>query len=288
MSKIFTKHIKPAVKLHHFLNTKFNTFVLKLFFVRKLDQDTTKASVLSKVLKRGTNKYSTTIELKKAFESNFGTVFTVKVKKVGEHHLFEVTIFMPDKKILGQEKGSKSFKKNLELLKELIFNPLQHDNTLDNNFIKQEKKALSDAIKAIYNDKEQWALRRCIEISCKGELYAMPSNGRLENIDEIDPASLTSFYESMIKQAPIELYVAGDVRKEDISLIETEFLSRFEPRGKIEYDQQPKFHQSDLNEVFEYDEINQGKLVMSLRTNVAPCSKDLPAYVLYNAILGGG
>jgi len=288
MSKIISRQVKPGIEIHHIGNNKFNTIVLKLFFIRKLDEDTTKASVLSKVLKRGTSNYPTTIELKKAFESNYGTVFTIKVKKVGEHHLFEVTIFMPDKKILGEEKGAYAFNKNIDLLFELIFNPLQENNKLDKIFVKQEKKALSDEIQSIYNDKEQWALRRCIEISCKGELYSMPSSGKLEDIEDIDSDNLTSFYQELIDKSPIELYIAGDVKKEDLSLLETKFLSKFSPRKKIDYDKQNTIKNISMKEIFEYDEINQGKLVISLRTNVSPCSKELPAYVLYNAILGGG
>ncbi len=288
MSKIVSRQVKQGINLHYIEDKKFNTIVIKTFFVRDLDKDTTKAALLSKVIKRGTEKYPRTIELKKAFEANYGTVFTVKVKKIGEKHLFEITLFMPDKKIIGQDKGEQAFKRNLELLNELVFKPFKESGKLKSNYVDQETKSLSDEIKSIYNDKEQWALRRCIEISFKDEPYSMPSKGKLEDLDNIDNIELTNFYKRMLEDYPIEVYIAGDVSNQDLSLVESEFLSKFESRQEIQSNTK-NFFKIDLgNKIFEYDEINQGKLVISMRTNVKPCSNQLPAYVLFNAIFGGG
>ncbi|MFP4456564.1 MAG: EF-P 5-aminopentanol modification-associated protein YfmF [Clostridia bacterium] len=288
MGEIISKQIKQGINMHYVEDKKFNAIVIKTFFVRELDEDTTKASLLSKVMKRGTDKFTKSIELKKAFEANYGTVFTIKVKKIGEKHLFEVTLFMPDKKIIGEGEGSRAFKKNLDLLTELVFNPLKENGKLSQKYVNQEKKALSDEIQAIYNDKQQWALRRCIEVSCKDEPYSMPSKGKLEDLDAIGSFELTNFYKKMLNDSPIEFYIAGDVSSKDLTMVVDEFLDKFESRQQLKYSSSSFNKESLGTKYFEYDDINQGKLVISMRTNVDPCSSQLPAYVLFNAIFGGG
>lgn len=288
MSEIVSKELISGINLHHIHDEKFNSIAIRAFIVRDLDQNTTKASLLSKVLQRGTNKYPNALELEKVFEDNYGTVFNINVIKIGENNLFVITLLMPDKKIIGEEKGSIAFMKNIDLLNELLFNPFTESGALSSDYVEREKKALEDEINSVYNSKGQWALKRCIEISCENEPYSMPSQGRIEDLEEIDNISLTKFYKDMINTCPVEVYIAGDVGEEDISLLSEGLLENFSARSRFKPKKQQKHLVEKVNEVFEKDDLNQGKLVMCLRTQVDPCSDELAAYILYNAILGGG
>jgi predicted Zn-dependent peptidase len=288
MKKIITENVNSGVTLHKFMEHKFNTLTMKLFFIRHLDEKATLASLLSKVLKRGTINNHSSKDLKKAFEDNYGSTFRVNVKKIGENHLFEVSLYMPDKKIIGDIAGNDAFRKSVNLLSEIIFSPYMEDGLLSNKYVEQEKRSLAQEIESIFNDKEQFALQRCIELTCENESYKIPSKGRLKDIEIIDNHCLTNFYKDLLRTSQIEMFIAGDFSNSDIEIINEKILSKFAPRNEHKCVDQEIKDISKIRIIEEFSNVKQGKFVMSLRSKVNPCSTLMPAFILYNGILGGG
>ena len=52
---------------------------------------------------------------------------------------------------------------------------------------------------------------RLVEEMCKGEPYAIQTNGELDQIDGITAKSLFEYYEQAFREDELDLYVIGDV-----------------------------------------------------------------------------
>lgn len=287
MDKIQTFTVKPGVRGYFFPGTKFNSILIKLIFVRPLDEDVTKASLLSRVLQRGGGRFNETLELERAFADNYGSTYSVGTKKIGERHLLELNVVMPDKKILGHEEGEKAFARNIELLRELVLQANSQDGLLHKEFVEQEKLSLAEEIRALYNDKEGWALRRCLELTFSGEAFSLPNLGFLEDIPEIDNAMLTEFYLKVRNTLPVEAYFSGDLSAEDIEYLKENLLNELPSREKPVYGPDRIALPEQIHEFVEHDNINQAKLVISMRTDIPYCSQLADAQVIFNAVFGG-
>lgn len=289
MSEIVSKTLAPGIRLHVSKIKKFKTVTVKVFLVRKLDEQATDTSLLPKVLQRGTANYPDALIFEKELENNFGSRLSARTRKIGEHHLIEFALHMPNPKYLLNGDQTEVFTKGINLLSELILNPYLEDNKFKNEYVDQEKNVLKQEIESLFNDKEEWAMQRCVEISCENEPYAIPEYGRIADLAMITSQSLTEFYYDMIRTAPIEIFVVGDIDGQIIEEhLHTGFVIKNKKEKSIDRINTIDLFPERIKQVIEHDEVNQGKLVISLRSKIGPCSELLPALLLYNNILGGG
>lgn len=265
---------------------KFKTVTIKVYIIRELDKMATMTALLAKVLQRGTANFKTTRDIEQELERIYGSRLKGRARKIGEKHMLEFALHMPCQKYLNNEIDI--YTDGLKLFKEILLNPYLENGSFCDEYVNQEKNILKQEIESVYNDKEDWALKRCIEISCEGEPFSIPSYGVLNDLDNINSESLYKFYKDIIINSNVQIFVVGDIDEEnmiktiDKNLIWNKKTSEIKPYIKNE--KLPK--QEKL--VIEEDNVNQGKLVMSLRTKVDPCHELLPALLMFNNILGGG
>ncbi len=268
---------------------KFKTVSIKVFIVRDLDERATLTALLPKVLLRGTANYPTSLKFEQSLEDNYGSRLSARSRKIGEKQLIEVALHMPCAKYLTPEGDNQVYQKGIALLKELLFNPLLVDGYFNPEYVEQEKEVLRREIRSVYSDKEEWALKRCIEISCQDEPYAIPAYGRLADVDEITAENLFNFYQELVEAANIQIYVVGNIENDQIvKILEQNLVWNGQANGIFTYNQPIIKFPEKITEVVETDRVNQGKLAISLRFMRDFCSELIPAFLMYNNILGGG
>ena len=265
---------------------KFKTNSISLFIHNQLDQATvTQNALIPMILRRGSKDYPTMQELSKRLEELYGSAFGCGVVKKGERQVMHFYIDGINDNYL--QTGEKLFDSCAEVLNSIVANPLVQAGKFNDEYVRQEKENLAKLIESRINDKTQYAVERCYKLMCSDESYGIHELGRVEDIEKIENAGLTSYYTNIINTAKMDLMVLGD--------IDDEWISRLGRIIKVETNNSNKILKEDIyknvKDIRTYTEemdVNQGKLSMGFRTNVGPVDPDYYALVIYASILGGG
>ena len=286
MIKKTREKISDGVNLNIINTDKFKTELISIYFILPLEKDyATLNALLPLVLRRGTKKFKTSLEIQKRLEELYGCHLNIDVNKKGEKHAIRLTIEGPSQKYVFSKD---IFKDKLEVLKEIIFNPLTEDGYFISKYLEQEKNNLKDRISSRINDKKQYAVDRCIEEMCKDEPYSTFKYGYIDDLKNIDEKKLYKHYLDVIKKAQVEISIVSDIDKETISQNINDFFV-FDDREVLNLKREEVLKENvKENIVKENMNINQGKLTLGFRTNIPYEDELYVAFLVGNNILGGG
>jgi len=247
-------------------------------------KEATMNALIPLVLKRGTSKQTTKLDIERKLEELYGSNLNININKRGERHVLRFTIESPKGSFVREEDY---FLEVVKFLKELIYNPYLEDGIFSHKYVEQEKEILKRAIEGKINDKRVYAVDRCIEEMCKNEKYSVYEHGYIEDLDNINKVNLYERYKTILDTSPIEIFYVGEYddgfvgRLNDIFAVDRKDVLDI-PREKIASIIQTK------NMVFEEMDINQGKLVIGYRSSVAHEDPLYNPLLISNHILGGG
>ncbi|MGN1032697.1 MAG: EF-P 5-aminopentanol modification-associated protein YfmF [Intestinibacter sp.] len=286
MKNLKTIEIGKNVNLTLIPESKFKTNLVSVFISRRLNrEEVTKNALLPAVLKSGCSKYKTISQLTDREEELYGAYLSAGISKRGENQILGFSILSVnekylDEKILGQ---------SIELLNEVINNPLVVDGGFNEEYLKIEKEIRKDIIIGIINDKANYAMNKATEIMFEKEPYSINGRGYVEDLDSINGVNLYEHYKKILKTSPIEIIVEGEFDEaEVVDLIKQKFT--FE-RGEIIDIPKSEYYKDvqEVKEIHETMDIAQGKLVMGYRCNVDYLDKQkYYSLLLGSRILGGG
>lgn len=184
--------------------------------------------------------------------------------------------------------------KCLDMLLQVVLNPLIQQGKFQDDYVACEKNNLKNIIASKIDNKRQYAYDRCIEEMYMDDPYGIYKYGYLEEVDDITPESLAQGYEELINRAKIDIFVSGDqVQKLEEVAKNHPLIQALNPRKpdfclnqvireeKIEFKLEPK------KVVQEIMQVNQGNLILGLDVGVET-EEEKEVANLYNAILGGG
>ncbi len=286
MNEHIREEIFKGVNLHTIIVDKFKTNLIKFNFQRPLIQgESTLNGLLPMVLHRGTENLQTSKMLSKELEYLYGAYLNSNVVKKGERHIVDFTLgvadlnFVEDRNLLNE---------SLKLMNDVINKPYKENGLFKKEYLQQEKSNLEKRIKARVNDKNRYAVERCIEEMCSEENFALYEQGRLEDLPNINENNLFNYYKQFINNSPVDIMVVGNLNHADIKKV---ILDQFEfnsgekikiPREKID------FIPKQIKKVRESMDISQGKLTMGFRNNIPYEDPSYPALMVYVNLLGGG
>jgi len=272
----YTLHIIPTEKY------KTNTIVWKM--KAPLDKETaTYRALLPNVLQSNSKKYSTTSALRSYLDDLYGASFYTDVSKKGEFHIISFSIEVANEKFL-QDK-TPLLQKAIDFLREVLQNPNITDRAFDEATMTKEKRSLKRRIHSVYDDKMRYASVRLVEEMCKGEPYAIQASGDEDKVEDITASSLFEYYERAFKEDKMDLYIIGDVDLKEVENFCGQF--QFQERKNQSQKNAPEKEVSNIKEVKETQDLNQGKLNMGCRTNISYGDSDYFALQMFNGIFGG-
>jgi predicted Zn-dependent peptidase len=210
----------------HFLNTKdqFKTNDIVVALKLGLNRETiTKDALIPLVLRRGTIDYPTMKDISIKLEELYGASLDANSDKIGNNVILQ---FMMD--TISNEysfDNSDILKESIDLLFEIILNPILEDGHFKNEYVGQEKETLKELINSKINDKATYSSDRAIEEMYKDSPYGLYKYGYVEDLDEINAKDLYDYYIGIIKTAEINIYVSGNI---DEAQIEDIITSKFE------------------------------------------------------------
>lgn len=285
MSGVKKIHIAEGVSLNFIDDKKYKTVSVSMFLSRKLSRsEVTKNSLLSSVLAQGTQNLPTAKDIDRYLKSLYGAAYSVSVQKKGDVQSIAFEFSSLNEKY--SEKGI--IKKCFDMMFEFIFNPLTENGGFLKKYVDTEKANLETDIRALINDKREYADFRCVEEMCAGESAAIREIGYIEDLKEINEKNLYEHYKKIITSSPIDIFVVGDVDiDETVAYLKNAFdgVKLDISPVKIEID---KKNAGEIKYVDESLDVTQGKLSIGLRTGISPLDKDYWALVVGNSVFGSG
>ena len=122
---------------------------------------------------------------------------------------------------------------------------------------------------------------------CKQEPFSISEDGYIEDLAEIDEKSLYSHYKEIIETSPIDIVIAGSFdRDKIIETVKSKF--NFERKELVKIDKEQIYKKPEASYITEEMDINQGKLVLGLRTNMDYKDEKYYNLMMFSAVLGSG
>jgi predicted Zn-dependent peptidase len=276
---------KQGYTLHIVKTDKYKTNNLVMKMKAPLDQETvTLRGLLPHVMQSSTKTYPNTTKLRTYLDELYGASFFTDLAKKGEHHVVSFSVEIANEKFLKDSEPL--LEKGLEFLSDVLMNPNVENGQFHEDTVQKEKRNQKVRIQAVYDDKMRYANSRLVEEMCKEERFALHVNGMLGHVDQITPGQLYDYYQKVISEDQIDLYVIGDVEVEQVERFCDSLFSLSE-REAAGVDISEVKRRSKENVVKEKQDVKQGKLNMGYRTNTQYGDKEYYALQVFNGIFGG-
>ncbi len=285
MNNVSTFDVCDGVSFSYIKSDKFKDAQISFTFFYPLDTNLVSGySLLASVLSDSCSKFKNFRDLNKFLEETYGACIDYDIFKIGSYHAISLSVCALDDKFTI-EQGENVFKM-VNLLCELIFNPLVNDDCFDEKVVKKRKKEIIDLINSEFLDKRIWSMIRCKQELFKNEKCGISKYGNISDIKKLDGRSLYSIYEHCLKKSRVKIVM---VSSSDYHKVVDEIKSRFKSISRsvdFEFESIDKKVPKSVNGVSEKMNVQQCKLVMAFRTPfIAP--EDTHAMSLFSAIYGG-
>ena len=285
--------IKEGIKAHLIKTDIFKTNMISgIITVPLTRENVTKNALIVSMLRRGTSNYKTQAEISKKLEEMYGTAFECGIDKYGDNQLLRFYIdAINDKFTLNNEEV---LKEAINMLLDIMFNPVLDENgRFKEEFLNVEKENLAKIIKSKIDNKDLYAFETCISKMYGDKGFGIYKYGYLEDLEKIDSKELTDYYNNLIQNCKIDIFISGDFDEEVIENIFTnnENIKKLHPRIE-NYILNNEFTEekekiNEIDEIIEKMDVTQGKLVIGMNVN-SKTEKLQYKTLLYNIILGSG
>ncbi len=282
--KILHKKLSESAVLHTVSDTKYKTEYLSLFFSLPLtERNATFSSLTARVLQRGSASYPTMKSLSRALDANFASSVGASAFKCGEREIFSVNLVsMKEQYALN---GEKVFSKGVEILTDVLFNPVLENGGFVEEYFLSERENLKDSISAQINNKASYARIRFIANMCEGEPYAVNGEGNVSLLENVSSSELYDFYKNTILSCACDIYYVGEKSEEEIEKL----LKPYFPDKNSVTLPKPVITSCvhSTKRVSENIDIAQGHLLIGYRTGITYSSDNYLSAALFNMVLGG-
>ena len=285
------EEIKENVKIHLIKTDKFKTNLLSVFFTVPLDKKTvTSNAIIPAVLRRGTKKLKTQEEISIELENMYGAAFDCGIEKTGDNQILKFYIEMVNDEFLPKQE--KNIEKGIELLLDIVFDPLIENTGFKEEYVEQEKENIKRIIEAKIDNKDRYAFDRCIEEMYKNTIYGLYKYGYVEDLAQIDSKKLYETYKKLIKTAKIDIFISGNIDEKAVveKIKNSENINKLSERQDVHIITTKKAINENIKEpkvIEEKMDVTQGKLVIG--TDVEYNKENYKYKIsVYNVILGEG
>lgn len=288
MEKI-TETIKQTngTYFHYIPTKKYKTVTVVVKLKAPLQKKTiTKRALLPYVLRQGTKRYPTKQEFQLKLDELYGASISLDGAKKGENHIISLRLEIANQKFL--QDNPPILTQGLNLLHDVLFDPNSDGNQFASSVFNREKETLKQKILALKDDKMSYANMRLIDEMCKGEAYQLHVHGYMDELETITSKSLYAYYQQMIREDRMDIYIQGDLplnRMEEIASIFE--LTPNADRNQIHREASRSIVEKSPKQVIETDQIQQAKLHIGYRTNVTFGQPEYYALHVFNGIFGG-
>ncbi|ULL17276.1 insulinase family protein [Paenibacillus sp. H1-7] len=274
------------IRVHVLPTEQFKTYAISVYIGTPLEEEkVTPTAFTPFVLRRGTQSFPETKQFRERLDDLYGAGFGFDIYKRGDYQMVQFRMDLIQDQFVNSPESL--LQKGIEFVGETITKPALENGRFVSKYVDSEKITLQKRIQAIINDKIRYAAERCIEEMCSQEPYRLHPLGKLDQIEQITPEGLYTYYQQWLETAVIDIYVVGQTNLQEVlPLIEKSFGITKASAGR--YARKPEHRNVEqVKEVIERLDVNQGKLNMGLRAYTTYADSTYPTMLMYNGILGG-
>lgn len=283
------KEIKKGIKVHFIQTNKFKTNLFAVFFSVPLDRkNVTANAAIPAVLRMGTANLKSQEEISIELENMYGAELDAGVEKIGDNQIIKFYLeTLNDNYLPNNENISK---KAIELLLDIVLNPLTEEGYFKKEYVDSEKKTIKRLIDGRIDNKDMYAYTRCIEEMYKNKPYGLYKFGYTDDLEQIDRKNLYEYYKQLLSEAKVDIFASGDFKSKEIAtlILNDENLQKLKSRQDkhiINNEQTEKKEQIEVKTIQDKKDVTQGKLVIGLDIDFYKQDSKY-AMCLYNVILG--
>lgn len=284
--------LKQGIKAHVISTDLYKTNMICVIITVPLDRENvTKNALIPFMLRRGTQKHPDQYILNRELEKMYGATFDCGIDKTGDNQILKFYIDTVNNDYTLDKENI--LEKSIDMILEIVFNPVLENGKLKEEFLKVEKDNLKRVIESKIDDKDTYSLEACVSSMYGEKGYGLYKYGYVEDIENININDLSNHYFELIQNAKIDIFLSGNFEAQDVKdiLEKNENIKKLKPRiGNYilnnEFTESKQKVENYL-EISENMNITQGKLVLGL--DILSKMENLRATALvYNAILGDG
>lgn len=284
--------LKQGIKAHFIKTDQYKTDLICVIITTSLKRENvTKNALIPFILRRGNNKLKNQYLINRELENLYGASFNCGIDKIGDNVVLKFYIeSISNEYALNNENILKSC---IETLLDIIFNPIQENGILNKEFLEIEKENLKDVIESKIDEKDSYALDRCISSMYGDNGFGLYKYGYVEDVDKITIEELSEYYRWLIDNSKIDIFISGNINNDEIKKVleENENIKRLKPRieNYILNNEFTEIKEQIPEEkiVKESMNVTQGKLVIGLDV-IKKVDNLQETALVYNAILGDG
>ena len=288
------QEIKQGIKLHCINTNKFKTNLIAVFLTTPLSREyVTYDAVLSATLRRGSENLKSQEEISKRLEEMYGASFDCGLDKTGDNHVLKFYLESINDAFLP-ENSENLLKASIDLVMDIVFNPLTENNAFCEEYLNQEKENIRQRINGKIDNKAAYAKMRCTQEMYKNEPAGLFRFGYVEDLDGINNKNLYDYYKKLIDECKIDIFISGNLDNVDYKKIIDESISKHNLKERKPIFVLNPIEKKDATEertVTESMDVAQGKIVIGLDilfNDEDLKDKNLKYYaMLYNSLLGG-
>lgn len=276
--------LKKGVRLHVIPTKKYKTIQIYGRFTTRLAKEImTKRALLANLLETNSLHYPDQTKLSGQLAALYGASFGLDVGRKGNLHWLDIGLGIVNGKYVDD---AELLPAAIDFLREVLFYPNIHQGQFDEQTFQLEKENLKNYIETLYEDKQTMASLKIKETYFTDEAQKTPSFGTVADLEKETSTSLAKYYQEMLHQDQVDLFVIGDV--EEAQMVELFKNLPFEDRDE----QFPEmyYHQAEANEIREQqiqETVTQGKLNLAYGTGVYYEDTDRFALLVFNGLFGG-
>ena len=281
--------LAEGVEFYSLRDDRFKTARLTAALLLPMKEQTAAAgALLPHLLRSGCEDYPTLTALNGRLGELYGARITADVSRIGEIQALTLTaVSLEDRFAFGGEPVTAEC---AALMRSLLFDPARENGVFPASAMERERRCLIERIQAEINDKRLYARRRCNQLLCEGDGYAVPLNGTVEEAAALTAEAMTAFWREALRTARVIVICQGSG---DHGAVKEAFRQGFAAIDRVPVSlspAKPPREQEAVRRVTERLDVNQSKLVMGLRAPVTASlssPEEVAAMRLMNALLGG-
>ena len=274
-----------SFQLHIIKTDHFKTVNIRVCLRDKIKkEEITLRNMLTSFLTYSTNTYPTKRDLVLKAEDLYAANVYTKSYRSGKFNM--INFFMSILNEKYTEKGM--LEKSIAFLADIIFEPNFKKQEAFNNAYHFLYDSIESNMKAIKENPTTYSVVRMLEEMDKDMPYSYREFGYIEDLENLSKEKLMAYYQKVMTQSLVDVYVIGNVEEEElIALLKKYLLFTTYKRPKesqlIEHKKLPMRSKT----VIEKEESNQSKL--SIGCKIGNLTEFERNYVLtiYNMLLGG-
>lgn len=218
----------------HFIKTDiFKTITMKVIFHTPIiKEDITKRNILSDILLQSTKEYKTRRDLTIKSEDLYAADIYTSNQRVGNYIMTSFILQTLNDKYTEEN----NFEESIKFLHEIIFNPDVEEERFKEDKLELVKSNATLALNSIKEDAANYSLIRMSEAYDKTSPISYRMTGYLEDLDKITEENLYEYYERMLDNDYVDMFILGDINeKELLPIIKKYFKFKKVKKRKASY-----------------------------------------------------